>query len=56
MTKTKLKTATAEAKNETKTALQTVYDALNSGQQKKPSRLYSTYTAWNTPVKEASRC
>jgi Fe2+ or Zn2+ uptake regulation protein len=35
MTKTKLRTATAEAKSDTKTALQTVYNALNQGQQKK---------------------
>lgn len=35
MTKKQLKTATAEAKTETKNALQTVYDALNQGQQKK---------------------
>jgi hypothetical protein len=35
MTKEQLKTATAEAKTETKNALQTVYDALNQGQQKK---------------------
>lgn len=35
MKKTALKTATMAAKTETKTALQTVYDALNQGQQKK---------------------
>ena len=35
MTKAELKNATAEAKAETKNALQTVYDALNQGQQKK---------------------
>ena len=35
MTKAELKTATAAAKTETKDALQTVYDALNQGQQKK---------------------
>ncbi len=35
MKKTELTEAVANAKAETKTALQTVYDALNSGQQKK---------------------
>lgn len=35
MTKAELTEAVATAKAETKTALQTVYDALNSGQQKK---------------------
>ena len=35
MTKEKLKTAVEAAKNETREALQTVYDALNQGQQKK---------------------
>ena len=35
MTKTELKTAVDSAKEETRTALQTVYDALNQGQQKK---------------------
>lgn len=35
MKKSELKTATEAAKTETKTALQTVYDALNQGQQKK---------------------
>ena len=35
MKKTALKTATEAAKTETKNALQTVYDALNQGQQKK---------------------
>ena len=35
MTKTELTTAVVEAKTETKNALQTVYDALNSGQKKK---------------------
>ena len=35
MTKEKIKTATAAAKAETREALQTVYDALNQGQQKK---------------------
>lgn len=35
MTKTELTEAVATAKGETRTALQTVYDALNSGQQKK---------------------
>ena len=35
MTKTELKQTTAEAKSETKNALQTVYDALNHGQQQK---------------------
>ena len=35
MKKVELKTATIAAKTETKTALQTVYDALNQGQQKK---------------------
>lgn len=35
MTKTELNTAVADAKAETKAALQTVYDALNQGQQKK---------------------
>ena len=35
MKKSKLNTAVAEAKSEVKTALQTVYDALNQGQQKK---------------------
>lgn len=35
MTKTELSTAVESAKTETRTALQTVYDALNSGQQKK---------------------
>ena len=35
MTKAELKTATRAAKTETKDALQTVYDALNQGQQKK---------------------
>ena len=30
-----LKTYTAAVKNETKTALQTMYDSLNQGQQKK---------------------
>ena len=34
MTKTELSAAVADAKAETKTALQTVYDALNHGQQK----------------------
>lgn len=34
MTKTELTTAVEAAKAETKTALQTVYDALNQGQQK----------------------
>ena len=35
MTKKELSTAVANAKTETRTALQTVYDALNQGQQKK---------------------
>lgn len=35
MTKTELTETVATAKDETRTALQTVYDALNSGQQKK---------------------
>lgn len=35
MTKDELKTATEAAKAETKAALQTVYDSLNQGQQKK---------------------
>lgn len=35
MTKAELNTAVADAKAETKSALQTVYDALNRGQQKK---------------------
>lgn len=35
MTKTELTSAVEAAKTETKTALQTVYDALNQGQQKK---------------------
>ena len=35
MTKTELNTAVETAKAETKNALQTVYDALNQGQQKK---------------------
>ncbi len=35
MTKNELTTAVEAAKTETRTALQTVYDALNSGQQKK---------------------
>ena len=35
MTKTELNTAVADAKAETKAALQTVYDALNRGQQEK---------------------
>lgn len=35
MKKTALKTATEAAKAETKNALQTVYDTLNQGQQKK---------------------
>ena len=35
MTREELKTLTLEAKTETKNALQTVYDALNKGQQNK---------------------
>jgi Fe2+ or Zn2+ uptake regulation protein len=35
MTKDKLTRAVEEAKTETRNALQTVYDALNQGQQKK---------------------
>lgn len=35
MTKTELWTATNALRDETKNALQTVYDALNQGQQKK---------------------
>ena len=35
MTKDKLNAAVEAAKTETRTALQTVYDALNQGQQKK---------------------
>ena len=35
MTKERLKTAVEVAKSETREALQTVYDALNQGQQKK---------------------
>lgn len=35
MTKEKLNKKVAEVKNETKEALQTMYDALNQGQQKK---------------------
>ena len=35
MTKTQLDNAVKAAKDETKSALQTVYDALNQGQQKK---------------------
>ena len=35
MTKNELTTAVESAKTETRNALQTVYDALNSGQQKK---------------------
>ena len=35
MKKTDLKNAVQTTKNETKTALQTVYDSLNQGQQKK---------------------
>lgn len=36
MTKNELNTAVVAAKAETREALQTVYDALNNGQQKKP--------------------
>ena len=35
MTKTELKNAVESAKEETRTALQTVYDALNQGQKNK---------------------
>lgn len=35
MTKDKLTAAVEQAKSDTRTALQTVYDALNQGQQKK---------------------
>lgn len=35
MKKTELNTAVETAKTETRTALQTVYDSLNQGQQKK---------------------
>lgn len=35
MTKNELKTAVEQAKTQTRTALQTVYDSLNQGQQKK---------------------
>lgn len=35
MTKAELTAAVEKAKTETKTAMQTMYDALNSGQQKK---------------------
>ena len=35
MTKTKLASCTGKAKQETKAALQTVYDALNKGQRQK---------------------
>ena len=35
MTKTELNTAVADAKAETRAALQTVYDSLNHGQQNK---------------------
>ena len=35
MTRTELNNAVENAKEETREALQTVYDALNSGQQKK---------------------
>jgi hypothetical protein len=35
MTKEELKTVTKAAKDETKNALQTVFDTLNQGQQKK---------------------
>lgn len=35
MTKAELNTAVSVAKTETRAALQTVYDALNQGQQKK---------------------
>ena len=35
MTREQLKAATAEAKTETRNALQIIYDALNQGQQKK---------------------
>lgn len=35
MTKTELNTAVEAAKSETRNALQTMYDALNQGQQKK---------------------
>ena len=35
MRKDKLTAAVSEAKTDTKTALQTVYDSLNQGQQKK---------------------
>lgn len=35
MTKNKLDTKVAQVKNETKEALETMYNALNSGQQKK---------------------
>lgn len=35
MTKNQLTEAVEKAKNETKNALQTVYDSLNQGQQKK---------------------
>ena len=35
MKKTELKTKTEAAKNETRDALQTMYDALNQGQKKK---------------------
>ncbi len=35
MTKAELEAATAEAKTQTQDALQTMYDALNQGQQKK---------------------
>ena len=35
MTKTRLASCTGKAKEETKAALQTVYDSLNNGQRKK---------------------
>lgn len=35
MTKNELNTAVAQAREETRKALQTVYDSLNQGQQKK---------------------
>ena len=49
MNKDKLNNAVSACKEETKTALQTVYDSLNQGQQKKllkneaVSKLFETY-------------
>lgn len=57
MTKTKLAACTCKAKEETRTALQTVYDALNKGQRQKllkESKVLALLQLYGVEIEEQS--